>query len=368
MSPQSPPGSSVSDSKSVSDRLQKLLADAALEVRWYAPGETVFSEGEPGNSAFYIRKGTIDIATTGPDGKERMLQVLRAGELFGEMALLDRTWRSASAVARDGAELYVITRGDVLRLLRQEPQMAVWMLGLLSHRLRVLTRMVSQMEQVQEVNLKILEGQEEERRRIGRDIHDGVAQSFADSILRAQIAILLLDRDPQKVRSALEDLEQGLRGGIEKIRELIRGLFSKELRMVGLVGAIEQLRERVAKSDELAISFKHQCPEDELPAALEATLFSIVQEALNNVRKHANASDVQIALSRDDQEVTLFIEDNGCGFDLGKLAVDPAAENRYGLLSMQERVQLADGTMDVDTKPGAGTRLRFLLPVRAPKR
>lgn len=366
-SPQSSPGSDVWKTKPFFDRLEKLLAHAAVGVIRLAPGETVFSEGDPGDTAYFIRKGSVDILTTGQDGTERKLQVLGAGELFGEMALLDRTWRSASAVTREMTRLFVVTRDDVIRLLRQEPQMALWMLGLSSHRLRVLTRMVSEMEQAQEVNLKILAGQEEERRRIGRDIHDGVAHSFAESILRVQSALLLLDRDPEKARSVLEDLEHGLRDGIETIRELIGGLFSKELRMVGLVGAIHQFLKRVGGCEELQIAFEHRGLENELPAALEATLFFLVQEALTNVRRHAGASEVRIDLSHGDAVVALIIEDDGCGFDLGMLVLDPNKQSSYGLLSMQERVQLAGGTMDVNTRPGAGTRLHFSLPVRAPK-
>ena len=137
--------------------------------------------------------------------------------------------------------------------------------------------------------------------------------------------------------------------------------------MAGLVGAISQFLERIASSDNLKISFKHGGLEDELPAALESTLFCIVQEAINNVRKHADASRVQIDLRRDEGHVALDIEDNGCGFDLGKLVADPIRSNAYGLLSMQERAELAGGTMGVESRLKAGTKLRFVLPVRAPK-
>lgn len=358
--------SSIQLSKPFGDHLEGLLVDAAIELRRIAAGETVFTEGDRGDSAYFIRAGCVDILGRGPDGKERLLHRLGKGELFGEMALLDRTLRSASALTREESELFVITRDQIVSLLAKEPQITLWMIGLTSHRLRVLTRTMSQMEQVHEVNRRILVGQEEERRRIGRDMHDGVAQSFANSILRLQSALQLLDRDPGRARSALEDLEKGLRDSLEEIRELIRSLFSRELRIAGLVEAINQFLDRVAKSEILDISFEHRGLEDELPAALEETLFGIVQEALSNVRKHAKASEVWIDLRRNDQNVSLLVKDNGCGFDLGKLLIDPAKQNTYGLLSMQERADLAGGTMDIDSRPGAGTRLRFLLPVRAP--
>lgn len=355
------------NSSSFSDHLENLLFDSGVEVRRFDAGEMVFREGDPGDAAFFIRSGCVDILSRGPEGEERLLNRLRKGELFGEMALLDQTRRSASAFTRESVELFVVTRDQLMTLLQQEPQMALWMLGLSSHRLRVLTRMVSQMEQAQEVNLKILAGQEEERRRIGRDIHDGVAQSFADSILRLQSVIQLLDSDPAKARMGLAGIENGLRDSLQGIRELIGNLFPKELRTAGLVGAIQRYLERVQGSNDLEICFAHQDLDDELPGALEAALFCILQEALNNVRKHAGASKVSIELRRDERDVALSIEDNGCGFDPVKLLTDPSRHNSYGLLSMQERVELAFGAMEIDSERGGGTRLRFVLPIRPPR-
>jgi two-component system sensor histidine kinase DegS len=328
----------------------------------------VFLEGDPGDSAYFIRTGSIDIVSRGPDGEQRLLNRLQKGELFGEMALLDQTQRSASALTREETELFVVTRDEMMALLKQEPQMALWMLGLSSHRLRVLTRMVAQMEEAQEVNLKILAGQEEERRRIGRDIHDGVAQSFVDSILRLQSAAQLIKDDPDKTRSTLSDIEGGLRETLERIRDLISNLFPRALMTAGLVGAIDQYLERIVRSQDLSVFFERGgFDEDEVPAALAATLFCLLQEAINNVRRHAGASKVRIDLSCNGSDVALAIEDDGCGFDPVELFVDQTGYKGYGLLSMQERVELANGTMDIDSRQGVGTRLRFVLPVRSPR-
>lgn len=359
-----PPVPPTLNGQAFSDYLEESLVNAGVEIRRFAPGETVFTEGDPGDSAFFIRTGSIDILSHGADGTELLLNHLDRGELFGEMALLDQTQRSASALTREGAELFVVARDEVTTLLQQVPQMALWMLGLFSRRLRVLTRVASQMEQAHQVNLKILAGQEEERRRIGRDIHDGVAQSFAESILRLQTTIPLLDRDVDKARSELEDLENGLRDGLEKIRELIYNLFPKELSRTGLVGAIDKFVDRFAKSSNLAVTFENHGLDEELPAALEATLYCIVQEALSNVRKHARASEVYVDLRRENESLTLAIIDDGSGFDMHAFFAKQADLNTYGLLSMQERAKLAGGVMNVDSRPGAGTRLHFIVPVR----
>ena len=341
------------------------MVASGAEVGRITQGERVFREGDEAKSAFVIRSGSIDIVGYGPDGEERLLNRLGRGEVFGEMALLDQTRRSASAVAREETELFVITREELVTLLQHEPRMALWLLGLSSHRLRVVTRLISQMQEAHEVNLKILAGQEAERRRIGRDIHDGVAQSFADLILRLQSAIQFLDRDPEQARSTLAELEDGLRDTLEKIRELVANLFPRELRQAGLVGVIEQFIDRVAVSDQLLVSFSHQGVDDELPAALEATICCIVQEALNNVKKHAAATEARIELKRVGTGVELAIEDNGCGFDPDGLTAEHPTRSTYGLLSMQERAKLAGGDMEVDSRIGTGTKLRFVIPVQA---
>jgi signal transduction histidine kinase len=349
--------------KPFSPYMEKLLVTAGAPTLKFAPGETVFEEGDPGDAAFFIREGSIDIVSRGRDGTERVLNHLARGELFGEMALLDRTSRSASALAREGAVLFVIPRDEVDTLLRQAPEMALWLLKLSTHRLRVLTRLVAEMEQAHEVNLKILAGQEQERRRIGRDIHDGVAQSFADCIIRLQLADQLLGGDVEKARSELIDLQDVLREGLERIRELIYNLYPKELSRAGLIGAIERFIDRLSETAGMEISFEHQGLERELPAALETTVFCIAQEALNNARKHAQASRVGLSLRCEGQRLRIVIRDDGCGFDVASLMARLADQNHYGLLSMDERAKLAGGSMELESSAGAGTILRFYFPV-----
>ncbi len=353
------------DGKPFSEYLEGLLVDVGLEVRGVASGETVFKEGDSGSAAYLIRSGSIDIFCHGPEQSERLLNRLGSGEIFGEMTLLEQARRSASAIAREQSELIVIPRDKVAELLRVVPEMALWMLKLLSHRLRLLTRKVSQTERVNEVNLKILAGQEQERKRIGRDIHDGLAQVFADYIIRLQIADQILDRDVSKARAELTELQGDIRKGMGKMRELVQNLYPKELGRVGLVGAIQEFVDRIVKSAGMEVSFVDEGLAEELPAALEATLYCIVQEALNNAKRHAQASRVSLEMKSDGNDLTLVIADNGRGFDVDKLMATQAQSDAYGLLSMTERAGLAGGRMEIDSNPGAGTTLRFVVPISA---
>lgn len=329
-----------------------------------APGELIFAEGDSGDAAFFIRSGSVDILIQGPQREPRLLNRLGRGQLFGEMALLDRTRRSASAVAHVATELMVVPRAQVTELLEREPRLTLWMLGLSARRLRVVTRMVAQTVDAQEANLKFIAGQEQERRRIGRDMHDGVAQTLVGLLLRTQSLSHLLDQDVEAVRAALGDLESGLRDSLVQIRDVTRNLFPKTLREAGLIGAIDQLLDRTASADGLRAVFEHRGADEELPAALEAALFCILQEAVNNVRRHARASEVRVVLESDAQALTLAVSDDGCGLDLGSLAANQSARECYGLQSMEERARLAGGTMEIDAQPGMGTTLRFAIPLR----
>lgn len=351
------------DSAIFSGTLERLLLAGRVEARRCSAGETIFREGETGDAAFYVRDGAVDILGDSPDGERRLLNHVRRGEVFGEMALIERRERIADAVAAQPCELIVIPGDQILPLLRESPELSLWLLQQFSHRLRIMTRLATQMEEVQAVNRKILAGQEEERRRIGRDVHDGIAQTFVDHILRVQLVQTVLDADPERARTILTELEGSLRDGRDRLRELIYDLYPKDLSTVGLAGAIERFVGRVAEPTRLRVHFDSAGAGTALPPGLESTLYFLVQEALNNVRKHANASNAWIKLSRAGERLILVVEDDGDGLD-PDITIDPTlCASSYGLLSMRERAQLAGGEMVMRSRPGAGAQLRFELPI-----
>jgi signal transduction histidine kinase len=358
-----PAPAATSDSALFAVTLERLLGAGQVELHRCEAGQVVFRAGDVGDAAYYVRRGAVNIFGDNRDGQRRLVNHVRRGEVFGEMALIDRQGRVADAVAAEPCELIVIRADQILPLLRESPELSRWLLQQFSHRLRIMTRLVTEMEEVQEVNRRILAGQEEERRRIGRDVHDGVAQTFVDHILRVQLAQALLDTDPDRARSTLEHLETSLRDSKDRLRELIYDLYPKDLRNVGLVGAIERFAQRVAASHRLSIEFELCGVTASLPPTLESTLYCLVQEALHNVRNHANANQVHVALAQDERRLVLSVADDGDGFDLDRVLADETRRNSYGLLTMRERVRLAGGRTEIQTSPGAGTRLRFEFPL-----
>ena len=129
------------------------------------------------------------------------------------------------------------------------------------------------------------------------------------------------------------------------------------------MAAIERFVERTAHLAGVDATFEHPGLEREFPAALEATLYCIVQEALNNVNKHARASRVRVGLQCQNRLLRLFIADDGCSFVVHEMMDKRTDNDRYGLVTMEERVNLAGGWMELESSAESGTMLRFYFPV-----
>ncbi len=348
--------------KPFADYVETLLEKAKVQTMVVARDAVIFEEGDSGECAYFISSGNVKIACKDNKGEQRILAIVGPGEIFGEMALLDKNVRSASAIAAESVVLYIIERDKVVQLMTEIPQLSMWMLNVMARRLRRMDRVIAQMVQVHDVNRRILVGQEAERRRVGRDLHDGPAQCFADYIMRLQIIDRLIERDVDQARDEIEELQVSLKDGLQKIRELIYNLHPKELTQAGLTGAIEKFVEKICQRAGLQVEFQHKDVPEELSSALEATLYCIVQEAVNNARKHAEAETIRISMEVDEQgELTLVISDDGNGFDVQALMADYEDLESYGLSSMDERIMLTGGTMNIQSAVDCGTMLTFKL-------
>jgi len=197
----------------------------------------------------------------------------------------------------------------------------------------------------------------EERERLGREMHDGVAQTMSLlSIQLAQVRSLLADGDIEGIAAELQEMGRVIDAGYEEVREAITNL-----RLAAPKGAewVDWLREYVydfgARHD---LSAEFEIPSGQesivLPPHEEVQLTRIVQEALNNVRKHAQASEVHMALVPNGRKMKLLIEDDGRGFDVEQMQ---SWEGRYGLSTMRERAELLGGSLKVQSRPGKGTTI-----------
>jgi len=210
-------------------------------------------------------------------------------------------------------------------------------------------------EELQFYISEITRAQEEERRRIARELHDETAQSLAALALDIEAINKTKDQLPE---DAVQRLEQ-IRSRIDSIMEGVRR-FSHELRpgvldQVGLIPALELLAEELSKEMQVNALVEVIGSARRLSAEAELVLFRIAQEALRNVRKHSQATEAMISIEFGDKKVKMNVTDNGTGFELPELLGEFASSGSLGLIGIRERVRLLGGRFSVKSQPGKGT-------------
>jgi len=211
---------------------------------------------------------------------------------------------------------------------------------------------------------KITQAQEEERKRIARDLHDDTTQALI--VLSRRLEALATSCEAVPVPpAALERIEE-LRKMADSVTKGVRR-FSRDLRPsilddLGLLPTLESLISDLAEQESLESSLEVTGDPRRLAAEAELTLFRIAQEALNNVRKHARAGRVALKVHFSDSNVEMTIEDNGQGFTPPARSGDLASMGKLGLMGMQERARLLEGTLAVQSQPGQGTRVVANVP------
>jgi len=193
---------------------------------------------------------------------------------------------------------------------------------------------------------RLVEVADAERRRIQRNLHDGAQQRLTSALLTlGRVRCNVADGDRESLDAAIDELA----GGLDELRVLASGLHPSVLSERGLVAALEALALRAPLQVELA-----EVPDHELPGAVEAAAYFVVAEALANVQKHAGASKVVVTATCDDRRLLVEIVDDGAG------GADPTGDGLRGLV---DRVETLDGTLEVDSPAGQGTRVRARFPL-----
>ncbi len=212
----------------------------------------------------------------------------------------------------------------------------------------------------------ITAGQEEERRRLARELHDDTLQSLIALQQRIQLARLRFG-ESSPLAENLSELQQLTETSIRELRRLIRGLRPLYLEDLGLLPALEMLvRETQEEGEPLRVEFVHQGDVRRLEAAQELALYRIVQEGLSNVIRHAQATWAQVAVRFEPERLLLEIRDNGSGFRVPESPAEFAPQGHYGLLGMQERAELIGARLKIRSTLGQGTQIVLSLPLTPP--
>jgi len=209
--------------------------------------------------------------------------------------------------------------------------------------------------------LQITRAQEEERKRIARELHDDTMQYLV--VLARELDELAYSSkamsDEEKAK--LENLRQQTTGILEGVRRLSHDLRPATLDRLGLLPALEWLASQVPAG--MNIEVKAYGTEKRLPAEVELVLFRIAQEALSNVRRHSQATEAEVKVEFEDKKTRITVRDNGKGFTLPGTMGDLVKGGRLGLAGMQERIQLLNGILKVESQPGKGTTVTVEAPI-----
>lgn len=210
----------------------------------------------------------------------------------------------------------------------------------------------------------LIKAQENERKRIARDLHDRVAQDLSTSRIICETLFDQQSAVPDKILARVAKLSGMLQKTIRNIRDIAYDLRPPILDQLGLVKTVFRYCEEFSETENTPIDF-HSAGVDnlKLEADMEIHLYRLIQEALNNIRKHAKATQVRINMVTSFPNLLLRIIDNGIGFDANKHNTTEVNRKHMGLRSMEERVMLLNGNLDIQSRPGAGTRILIEVPI-----
>jgi two-component system sensor histidine kinase DegS len=214
-----------------------------------------------------------------------------------------------------------------------------------------------------DVQMRIIEAQESERSRLAQEVHDGPAQVLSNAIFQVEYIDRVIDTDLRTAKTELRFLRDLLRRELGSVRTFISQLRPPVLDELGLDGAIADAIGRVTALTGLAISSDLSAPADRLSPAEQTVVLRVLQEALQNVRKHGAASAVTVASAIDGDDWVLTVRDDGRGFDVG--AVAARGRRNFGLQFMRERAELIGARFEVHSRPDGGTLVRLAIPVGA---
>ncbi|GGD92350.1 sensor histidine kinase [Paenibacillus nasutitermitis] len=239
----------------------------------------------------------------------------------------------------------------------------------LSGDLNQVTRILESAKNRQQIGLKIILAQEEERKRIAREIHDGPAQSLANIVLRTEIAERMLGKQEfQLVQEELIDLKGQVRSGIEEIRKIIFNLRPMALDDLGLIPTLRKYVQDFEEKTRIRTIFDTIGKEMRLPSAMEAGMYRLVQEAYSNAFKHANPTFVSLEFTFQAQMVKIVVKDNGVGFHVDLIESRTKDNAHFGLIGMRERVELLEGRMEIESTINEGTKITIHIPINAEQR
>jgi two-component system sensor histidine kinase DegS len=209
---------------------------------------------------------------------------------------------------------------------------------------------------------QITRAQEEERKRIARELHDDTAQLLLSLSRQLDNFIRNEDNYSQEQISFLKDIQEQVNRGVQSVHRYAQDLRPSLIDDLGLMAALRSLVKSAQEYNEIVINMEVAGEERRLPSEVELLMYRVIQEALNNVWKHSRATESFINIRFSEKQVDVSISDNGIGFEFSETIDDLAQTGKLGLIGMQERARLLGATLSFNSVPGKGTKVLFSLP------
>jgi signal transduction histidine kinase len=320
-------------------RMAQVLAEgtgAARAVVWLKDGaELAAGACWPADGAPPARAGFTDGEAPVITGADRVARVDYQGETLG-----------ALSVAKRPGETLTPVEGKLMSDLAAQA-------GLILHNIGLSEQLRARLAELRASRLRIVTAQDEERRRIERNIHDGAQQQLVALAIKLSITESMIGTDTEGERELLAELREDAAGAVEELRDLARGIYPPLLASMGLVAALEAQARKAPVPTSVTADGVGRYPQD-----VEAAVYFCVLEALQNVAKYAHASRAEVRLAASGHGLRFEVTDDGAGFD-------PQSRGYgTGLQGMADRLHAHGGSLDVRSAPGAGTTVSGRLPCR----
>ncbi|WP_139491149.1 sensor histidine kinase [Brevibacillus dissolubilis] len=309
--------------------------------------------------------------------RQRLVMVSRNFQSFSEEDIR-LAYEEANSIqvelslAREREQNLRRRRDDLELRLRNIQETVARAEGLLSQMSVVLGYLTGDLSQVEDalatakqhqlLGLKIIQAQEEERKRVARDIHDGPAQSMANVVLRTEIVEKMLKNDRiMEAQIELHELKEMVRFSLADVRKIIFDLRPMALDDLGLVPTLQKYIQNFEERSKVTVDLVVFGKEQQLESSFKAAGFRLIQECLNNVAKHAKARFVQVKVEFQPETLFLVVKDDGVGFEVSETNKNGQS---FGLMGMKERTQLLEGKMTITSEVNQGTKVMFQIPLQ----
>ena len=212
----------------------------------------------------------------------------------------------------------------------------------------------------QDFGIRIISAQEEERKRLSREIHDGPAQMMANVLMRTDlIERTYREKGIEKAIAEITDLKKTVRNALSEVRRIIYDLRPMALDDLGIVPTLKKYLSTVTEyNPEVSIHFQSRSTEKRIPSNYEVSIFRLVQECVTNAMKHGKSKDIWVKLEWIKNAVNIVIKDDGVGFD-----TQDVKDHSFGIIGMRERVDLLHGKMTIQSEINRGTTVLFKIPL-----